>query len=102
MLDISGYTVHSVFNGKEALALLETVTPDLILLDLLMPVMDGKEFLQTFKNSHHIPILAFSNLDSKSVIEEMLQLGATRYLLKSSATPTLLNTIIEEMLGKQS
>ncbi len=102
MLDMCGYNVRCAFNGKEALDLLQTFTPDIILLDLLMPIMDGREFLQAFPNHQHLPILVFSNLDSKSVVEEVLALGASRYMLKSSVTPTLLNSIIDEMLSGEA
>jgi two-component system, chemotaxis family, chemotaxis protein CheY len=66
-LETEGYHVSTATNGKEALEYLnkKTVIPKLILLDLFMPVMDGKEFLQNFKKSHSelsssVPVIVLS------------------------------------------
>ncbi|PID32407.1 hypothetical protein CR970_00595 [Candidatus Saccharibacteria bacterium] len=99
LLTKEGYQVDTAFNGQEALDILKTKTPDLILLDLLMPVMDGKEFLRRFDNQHDIPIIVFSNLDAKSDVKEAIELGATRYMLKSWATTKELIKIINDTLG---
>ena len=99
MLTKNGYQVSSAFDGRQALDLLKTVQPDIILLDLLMPVLGGKEFLQQFNNASHVPIIVFSNLDSKSEIQEVMDLGASRYMLKAWATPTELVRVIEDALA---
>lgn len=99
MLRKNGYDVHAAFNGQEALEAIKTFTPDIILLDLLMPVMGGREFLQHYENNSDVPIIVFSNLDSKKEIEEVMQLGATRYMLKAWATPPELVRIIQDTLN---
>jgi CheY-like chemotaxis protein len=98
ILTASGYEVHRAHDGKEALEYLEGHMPDAVLLDILMPVMDGREFLKNFKNDTHVPIVALSNLDAKDDIEEVLTLGASRYILKSSVTPETLTKIIKEII----
>lgn len=98
MLDKMGFNVVPVFNGKEALDQIALKTPDIILLDLLMPVMDGKEFLRKYKNEKKIPIIVFSNLDSKDDVQEALDLGASRYMLKAWASPQELAQVISEMI----
>ena len=98
MLTKNGYDVQTAFNGREALDVVEDFTPDIILLDLLMPIMGGREFLQQFENNSAIPIIVFSNLDSKKEIEEVMELGATRYMLKAWATPPELVRIIQNTL----
>lgn len=98
ILSHSGYDVSSVHHGKEALEYLEKNQPDMILLDILMPVMGGREFLRNFTNTGKIPIVALSNLDSKADIEEVISLGAQKYMLKSSVTPASLATLVEETL----
>lgn len=98
ILSHSGYEVHHAHNGREALDYLESYIPDAVLLDILMPVMDGREFLKNFKNDTHVPIVALSNLDAKDDIEEVLSLGASRYILKSSVTPETLTKIIKEII----
>lgn len=99
MLTKNDFDVITAFNGKDALEELKKSTPDIILLDLLMPVMDGKEFLRAFDNPKDIPIIVFSNLDAKTEVEEVLQLGATRYMLKAWATPPELMRVIKDTLA---
>lgn len=98
ILSASGYDVHRAHDGKEALDYLEHHLPDAVLLDILMPVMDGREFLRNYKNDHHLPIVALSNLDAKDDVEEVLSLGASRYILKSSVTPETLTNVIKEII----
>ncbi len=93
------YDVDTAFDGKEALAHTAKTQYDLVLLDLLMPVMDGKEFLRAFENKKQIPVIVFSNLDAKSDIEEVSELGATRYMLKSWASPKELLRLVEDTLA---
>lgn len=97
ILQQEGYEVTLAYDGKEALEKLKHYKPDLILLDLLMPVMDGKEFLKRFENPQGVPILVFSNLDAKDDVKEILELGADRYMLKAWATPKELVKIIRDM-----
>lgn len=98
ILQQEGYFVELAFDGQEAIDKLKTFDADLILLDLLMPVMDGKEFLKKYDNKNGIPILVFSNLDAKDDVKEILDLGADRYMLKAWATPKELVKVIKNML----
>lgn len=96
ILTFAGHEVHTAPNGKEALTYLKNATPDIILLDLLMPVMDGREFLDEFDNSHNVPIVVLSNLDSRTQIEDLTQKGAVGYVLKSSITPDTLTSLVKQ------
>ena len=78
--------VYQAANGGEGLKLLEEITPDLILLDLTMPVMNGREFLRKLRESNKfedISILVLSASSSKEMVSEMIQLGVKDYILKS-------------------
>lgn len=99
MILAKDYEVDGAFDGKEALDFTKKNEYDLILLDLLMPVMDGKQFLAAYQNKNDIPIIVFSNLDAKSDIVETTQLGATRYMLKSWASPKELLKLVEDTLA---
>lgn len=99
MLTKEGFNVHRAYNGKEALQNLKKLSVDLILLDLLMPVMDGHEFLKEFENNNQIPIIVFTNLDAKNDVDEILNLGATRYMLKAWASPKELTKIILDTIS---
>jgi len=98
ILSKDGYEVLVAFNGQEAIEIIKDKSVDLILLDLLMPVMDGREFLQAFENKDKIPIIVFSNLDAKNDVDEILELGATRYMLKAWASPKELTKIIQDTI----
>lgn len=93
------YDVDTAFDGKEALEFTQKQSYDLILLDLLMPIMDGKTFLKEFDNTNETPVIVFSNLDAKSDIEEVSELGATRYMLKSWASPKELLRLVQDSLA---
>jgi len=98
ILSKDGYEVLVAFNGQEAIEIIKDKSVDLILLDLLMPVMDGRELLQAFENKDKIPIIVFSNLDAKNDVDEILELGATRYMLKAWASPKELTKIIQDTI----
>jgi DNA-binding NarL/FixJ family response regulator len=88
------------YNGKEALEILKTETPDIILLDLRMPVMDGIEFLKRLQPKDNLPdtkIIIFSNYDDQKEIDQAFKLGAMHYMLKAWATPDELIKLIREV-----
>lgn len=98
----AGYVVKSAFDGKEALTALKTYEPDLILLDLRMPNMDGLEFLHKYDLTHSHPdvkVIIFSNYDMQAEIDEAYQHGADRYILKAWASPKELLTLVKNTLN---
>lgn len=97
-----GYEVFCAENGKKALELIkEKGDPDVILLDLRMPVMDGIEFLKKYDAPKHegTIIVVFSNYDAQKEVDEAYQLGAHRYILKARAAPKELLRIVKDVLG---
>lgn len=95
-----GYDIISAFDGKEALELVEEVSPDVILLDLRMPVLDGIGFLKGFDSEKHphTKIIVFSNYDMQKEIDEAYELGADKYILKAWASPKELIKIVKDTL----
>lgn len=87
-----GCEVVAVDDGEKAMKKLEGgFVPDVILLDLIMPNMDGREFLEEvkkFPNLKSVPILVLSNLSQDEDVKESLDLGAKDYIVKSHLTPT--------------
>ena len=80
-----GYVMYFAANGPEALGLVEQHPPDVILLDVMMPGMDGFEVCQILKDSpamQHIPIILVTALDSKKDLERGLDAGADDFLHK--------------------
>ncbi len=80
-----GYSVSTANNGKEGLDKAVENKPDLIILDLIMPVMDGYQFMEKIKNptEKETPIVILSNLDSESDKEKAKNYGATEFIVKS-------------------
>lgn len=96
------YTVETAFNGDEALQKVEKFDPDLILLDLLMPVKSGVEFLQEYDvvNKHkNVKVLIFTNLEHASEIHEAFRLGADQCVIKAWTAPQGLLKIVSDVLG---
>jgi len=85
-------------NGTEALNILGKSTPDLILLDIMMPDVDGYEiceFVKTSPELKHIKIIFLSAKSKKSDIEKGMQLGADAYMVKPFSTKDLLAKVNE-------
>lgn len=89
ILERDGHDVDTAFNGEEGLEKVKKKTPDLILLDMLMPKMDGLEFLRHFKpeTMPQTTIIILSNLNEDEQVEEARKLGAHRYILKANTSP---------------
>ena len=95
-LSKSGFEVMVATDGSEALTLLKDFTPDIILLDLIMPNIDGFATLGALKKDEKlksIPVIIASNLGQKEDIEKALALGAVDFIIKS-------NVSIEEIVQK--
>ena len=96
-LTIEQFTVLTADNGMEAIKILSQEIPDLILLDLMMPVMDGFKVLQVIKTDprlSNIPVLVFSARGQPEEVEKALNLGAAGYIVKATTKP---NEVIEQI-----
>ncbi len=85
-----GYEISEAVDGEEGVKKTKETKPDLILLDLILPEMDGFEVLSKIKEdpvSSSIPVIILSNLGQKEDIEKGLKMGATDYLIKAHFTP---------------
>jgi len=85
------FEVVSAENGLKAMEKLEEFTPDVILLDIMMPYMDGKDVLKKIKDNEKwkdIPVIILTNLSQKNEVEEFLDKGVSDYLIKSHFTPS--------------
>lgn len=91
-------------NGKEILEAIEREKPDLIVLDIVLPYLDGWEILGKIKseeNSKDIPVIILSNLGQKEDIDRGFEMGVARYLIKAHHTPSEVATEIRDVLGSQ-
>ena len=102
-LEQAGFEVMKAGNGNEGVSLARLEQPGLILLDILMPEIDGYEMLAKIKSdpkTKKIPVIIFSNLSQKEEIEKGLKLGASDYIIKTSITPSQLEQKVKEFLKK--
>lgn len=85
MLEISGYQIITANDGQEAIETIETILPDIILSDVMMPEIDGLEFCQFLKQhteTQSIPIILLTALDDMISILRGFQFGAIEYIVK--------------------
>lgn len=99
ILEHEGHQVKVAFNGQEALDALSDFTPDLIVLDLLMPVMSGIDFLHAYHDSgNEAKILVFTNLENSAEINEAFRLGADKCVVKAWTGPQGLLKVVGNIL----
>ena len=103
IISSAGHNVSSAFDGKQALEMISSgLNPDIIFLDLRMPVMDGIGFLKEYDvASHDSTVVVFSNYDAQDEVDEAFSLGAHRYVLKARAAPKELLRIIADIANEQ-
>lgn len=92
-------------NGEEGLALAKAEIPDIILLDIMMPKMNGFDVLENLKKDSrlkNIPIVMLSNLSQKDEIERCLSMGADDYLIKAHFMPSEVVAKIKKTMEKSS
>jgi len=97
-----GYKVDIAYNGEECLVHAKEFKPDLILLDILMPVMDGISALKQLKAdsaTSGIPVIMLTNLDSQDKVAGAMEAGTTHYLVKSDYSPEDLDKKVDEVLA---
>lgn len=85
ILDEKGYKIETALNAKEAYTIIEKTTPDLILLDLLMPKISGFDFLQEIRkneNTKNTPVIVVSALTDEENVEKIMNMGAIDFVKK--------------------
>lgn len=98
-----GYSVATAENGCQALELLDAAPFDVVLLDILMPEMDGYQTLERIKGSaalHHIPVIMISAVEEMDSVVRCIEMGATDYLPKPF-NPALLRARINASLAEK-
>ena len=78
----AGHVVYQAFDGEQALDFANKLTPDLVLLDIMMPIVDGYEVCRKLRKSMDIPIIVVSAKVAEEDKEKMFELGADDYMTK--------------------
>jgi DNA-binding response OmpR family regulator len=101
--EMEDFAVISAEDGEKGLIAAESEIPDLILLDILLPKMDGFDVLRELKKkdiTRKIPVILLTNLSQKQDIEQGIALGADDYLVKAHFMPSEVVDKIRKILNK--
>lgn len=97
VLEIEGFNVISAYDGQSGIETIEKEMPDLILLDLILPKIDGFEVLKRIKTSpatKEIPVIILTNLEQIQSVEKLIEYGPLNYLVKANYN---LDEIVEKI-----
>ena len=97
----SGYDIHKALDGEAGLKIAEEVNPDIILLDVIMPKLDGFSVLKQLREkpkTKNTPVILLTNLGQDEDVEKGKILGATGYLVKANMTPAEVVEKVKEYL----
>ena len=92
-------------DGKIGMVKIKANKPDLILLDIVLPKMDGFEMLKKIKEDSKlkkIPVILLTNLGQKNEVEKGLALGADEYIIKAHFTPTAVVAKVKDILSQRT
>lgn len=95
------YTIASASDGETALKMTERMQPDIVLLDLLMPKMNGFDYLHSIKANSKLaatPVIVLSNLGDQEDIEKAKNLGALDYFVKADTDLSVLFDKVKNIL----
>lgn len=97
LFSAEGFRLISAYDGQSGLKLAEEIGPDMILLDLILPIKDGFETLRELKNNPRlakIPVIVLTNLEGKQDMEKVFSMGARAYIVKANSS---LREILEKV-----
>lgn len=100
--EADNFDVQVAANGKEGVALVEQFNPDIILLDLQMPVMNGVDALKEIRGSDWgktVPVLILTNLGEEEAPKDIRSLGIHSYIVKADLTPRQVAERVKDALG---
>lgn len=97
-----GFTVETAENGKLGLGLAERMKPDIILLDLMMPEMNGDEMLAAMRKTtwgKNIKVIILTNMGEQEIPEAVKSMGVTAVILKADMTPRQVAELVKKHVG---
>ncbi len=101
--EAEGYEVETAENGKLGLELCKEMHPDIVLLDLMMPVMTGEEMLSKLRKTDwgkDIKVIILTNRGEQEIPPEVKELGVDALILKAAMTPRQVAELVKEKLKK--
>lgn len=103
-LQLEGYRVAVASDGVAGLSMARSLLPDLILLDIHVPHLDGLQVLAALREDEatdEVPVIVCSEDDSPQMIKEAQRLGAVAYLVKANLLPKRLSQTVADVLGQR-
>jgi two-component system phosphate regulon response regulator PhoB len=100
--EAEGYEVQTAANGKLGLELIESMKPDIILLDLMMPEMTGDQMLAELRKQpwgKDMKVIILTNMGEQEIPAEVKQLGVSAVILKADMTPRQVAELVKKQLG---
>lgn len=101
--EVAKFKVLGAINGKLGLEIMEQEKPDIILLDLMMPVMTGEELLRELRKKpwgKDIPVIIMTNISKDEAPAHLEELGVADYIIKASSTPHMVLEKVKALLKK--
>lgn len=103
--EAEGYEVETASNGKLGFAMIEDIRPDIVLLDLMMPEMNGDELLQKLRATKwgkDIPVIILTNMGEQEAPDSIKTLGVRRFIVKAEMTPRQVAEVVKAEIGEHS
>jgi len=104
-LEIEGFTVYAASDGAAGLAVIKQVRPDIVLVDLLMPIMSGSEMLAQLRAEEwasDIRVIVLTNISKDEAPPALRFLNVDRYVVKAYHTPAQAAGVVHEVLGTRA
>jgi DNA-binding response OmpR family regulator len=100
--EAEGYKVETAENGRLGLELIQSLKPDIVLLDLMMPEMTGDQVLEEMRKSSwgkDIKVIILTNMGEQEIPESVKSMGVTAVVLKANMTPRQVFELVKKHLG---
>lgn len=101
--EAEGYDAEIAENGKLGLELCEKMNPDVVLLDLMMPEMNGDEMLQKMRKTDwgkNIRVIILTNVGEQEAPDSLQELNVSAFIVKADMTPRQVTELVKEQLSK--
>ena len=99
--EAEGYTVETAENGKIGLELIKDMQPDIVLLDLMMPEMDGEEMLRALRSTDwgkDVKVIILTNMGESEAPQSVKEMDVEAFILKANMTPRQVAELVKEHL----